>query len=87
MRAHGQAPAWRTHLGVGSTGDDKSWYRQLSTWWAAHKVARREASLASLSTCWDAEREVMTPFYAEAALDMIAAQRAPSMAVLLYGLA
>jgi len=87
MRAHGQAPVWGTHIGVGRAGDAKGRYQQLRDWWTTHTAARREARLAWLSTCWDARREVVTPFRAEAAPEMAAAQRALSVATLLYGLA
>jgi hypothetical protein len=87
MRAHGHASVWRTHSGVGRATDDTGWYQQLRDWWTTHTAARPEARLASLSACWDTRRDVVTPFRTEAAPEMAAAQRALSVATLLYGLA
>jgi hypothetical protein len=87
MRAYGHAPVWGTHIGVGRAGDAKGRYQQLRDWWTTHTAARPEARLASLSACWDARRDVVTPFRVEAAPEMAAAQRALSVATLLYGLA
>jgi hypothetical protein len=87
MRAYGHASVWRMHIGVGRAGDAKGWYQQLRDWWTTHTAARPEARLASLSTCWDARREAVTPFRAEAAPEMAAAQQTLFVATLLYGLA
>ncbi len=87
MRAYGHASVWRTHIGVGRAIDSKGWYQQLTEWWAAHKAARQEAKLASLRVHWDARREAVTPFRAEAASEMAAAQYPLSVATMFYGLA
>jgi len=87
MRAHGQASVWRTHSGVGRANDDTGWDQQLKESWGAHKAARHDAKLATLNARWDAKREVMTPFCAEAAPEMAAAQCALSVVTLVYGLA
>jgi hypothetical protein len=86
MRAHGRASVWRTHTGVGRANDDKGLYQRLQRWGTTQKAARREARLASLSACLNSTREVVTPFRAEAAPEMAAAQCALSVATLVYGL-
>jgi hypothetical protein len=87
MQGRGDAPVWEAHLGVRGARDDKGWYQQLSHWWTTRTDADREANLGTLSACWDAKREVVTSFRADAALEMLAAQRPSSMATLLYSLA
>jgi hypothetical protein len=87
MRAYGHASVWRMHIGVGRAGDAKGWYQQLRDRWAAHKAARQQANLEALHRCWDAKREAVTLHRVEAAPEMVAAQRALSVATLFYGLA
>jgi hypothetical protein len=87
MRAYGHASVWRTHIGVGRATDRKGWSQQLKAWWAAHMAARQEANLATLTARWDARREVVTPFRAEAAPEMAAVQHSLSVATMFYGLA
>ena len=86
MRAHGHASVWRTHSGVSRARDAKSWYQQLRDWWAEHQAARREATLVSLRACWNGRREGVTPFRADVAPDMGAAQHTLSVALMLSGL-
>jgi hypothetical protein len=74
MRAHGQASVWRIPIGVGRTTDGKSWYQQIRDRWTAYKAARHDAKLATLRACWDARREALKPFRADAAVDMVAAE-------------
>ena len=87
MRAYGHASVWKTHIGVGRATDAKGWYQQLKAWWVAYKAARHDATLATLSARWDARREVVTPFRAEAAPEMTAVQHSLSVATMFYGLA
>jgi hypothetical protein len=86
MRAHGHTTVWGTHIGIGRARGDASWYQQVKEWWQAHKIERQQTKLAALNACWDAEREVVRPLRAEAALEMVAAQHAFSTAIRLYGL-
>ncbi len=87
MRAHGHAPVWGTYIGVGRTRAAKRWYQQLTEWWAAHKAARQEAKLAGLRAHWDARREAVRPFHADAAIDIVAATHAFSTTTALCNLA
>jgi hypothetical protein len=72
---------------ISRTGDTKGWSQQLRSWWTAHQAARHAAHLAALSTRWDARREAVSPFRADAAPEMAAATGARSVAILLYSLA
>jgi hypothetical protein len=87
MHTHGQTTVWGTPSGVGRATDAQGWYQQLKAWWAAHQAARHDATLATLRAGWDARREVVTPFHAEAVPEMAAAHRTLSVATMLYGLA
>ena len=86
MRSHGHATVWGTYLGAGRAPGSAGCYQQLKERWAAHKAARRQAKLAVLHACWDAEREAVRPLRADAAADMVAAQHGLSVATMLYGL-
>ena len=72
---------------IGRTEDVKGWSQQLYAWWVTHRAARHAAHLAALRTRWDARREAVTPFRADAAPEMAAAHGARSVAMLLYTLA
>jgi hypothetical protein len=87
MYANGHTTVWETHIGGGRTRDVKSWYQQLRERWAAYKAARQQTKLDALRRCWNAEREAVTPFRADAAPEMAAAQHTLSVATMLYGLA
>jgi hypothetical protein len=86
MRAHGHVLVWGTHAGEDRAKDAHGWYQQLTAWWTARTAARRQAGLAALDACWDAEREAVRPLRAEAAPEMAAAQGALTVVTLLYGL-
>jgi hypothetical protein len=86
MQANGHTTVWGTYIGAGRARRAKSWYQQLRDWWLAHRSARQEAKLASLRACWDGKRETVTPYRAEAAPEMAAAQHALSVSTMIYGL-
>ena len=86
MRAHGHTMEWGTYIGVGRRHGNTSWYQQLKAWWQARQAAREQAQRQALTACWDATRETVRPFRAEAASEMVAAQHAASVATMLYGL-
>jgi hypothetical protein len=86
MHAQGHTTVWGTHLGIACARRTKSWFQQLRDWRTAHNGARRAANPATVSACWDATREVVAPFRAEAAPEMAAAQHTLSVATMLYGL-
>ncbi len=86
MPAHGPTVV-EIPTGIGCATAKKRWSHQLRSWWTAHTAARHHAAtLAALSTHWDAQREAVIPRRADAALDMAAAHRAHSTVMLLYGL-
>ncbi len=76
MHAHGQTTVWGTPIGGGRTTDGQGWYQQMKEWWAAHQAARQEAKLATLRAQWDARREAVRPFHADAAIDLVASTHA-----------
>jgi hypothetical protein len=78
MRAYGHASVWRMPIGVGRATDGKGWSQQLKERWVAHQAARLDAQLATLKARWDARREAVRPFHADAAIDMVAATHACS---------
>jgi hypothetical protein len=78
MPSHGHTTVWGTHIGVGRPTDTKGWYQQLKAWWADHKAAHREATLAALNARWDAKCEAVRLQHADAAVDMVAPAHACS---------
>jgi hypothetical protein len=86
MHATGHTTIWGTPIGIGRASDTKNWYQQLNAWWVAHKAARQEAKLASLSAHWDARREAVRPLHAGAAIDRVASIHACSTTTALSSL-
>jgi hypothetical protein len=72
MHANGHTTVWGTHIRVNRARDTKRWYQQLKAWWADHRAARRAAHFAALRARWDARREAVRPFHADAAIDLMA---------------
>jgi hypothetical protein len=69
MAAHGHTTTWGTHIGVGRAPQGQGRYAQFKTW----LTARQNAKLATLRAQWDARREAVRPFRADAAIDMVPA--------------
>ena len=86
MQANGHASVWRTHIGVGRATDPRV-VSAAGSMVGSHKAAHHDAKLATLKARWDARREAVTPFRAEAAPEMVAAQHTLSVATMFYGLA
>jgi hypothetical protein len=82
MAAHGHTTTWETYIGVGRAPQRQGWYAQFKTWWAA----RQHARLANLRAQWDAKREAVHPFRADAAIDMVPASYTVATARALYEL-
>jgi hypothetical protein len=86
MHTNGHTTVWGTPIGIGRASKTRSWYQQLRNWWTAHKAARQQANLDALRRCWDAQRDAVTPYRAEAAPEMAAPYHAMSVVTMLYGL-
>jgi hypothetical protein len=67
MVAQGHTATLSTHIGAGHTTSTQGWYAQVKTWWAA----RHDAKRAALHASWDAGRETVRSFRADAAIDMV----------------
>ena len=65
---------WGMPIGMGRNRDAKSWDEQIKEWW----TARHEARLTTFKARWNATREAVRPFNADAAIDMVASTHAYS---------
>jgi hypothetical protein len=65
MAAHGHTATLGTHIETRQA--TQGWYAQVKAWLGTHHAAKRSA----LSTYWDARREAVRPFRADAAIDMV----------------
>jgi hypothetical protein len=68
MATQGHTVTLGTHIGIGRATDAKGWYALFKTWLAA----RHDASLSAMNAHWDARREAVRPYRADAAIDMVA---------------
>jgi hypothetical protein len=67
MAAHGHTATLGTHIGAGHTMQAQGWYAQFKTWLSARHDARR----STLNAYWDARREAVRSFHADAAIDIV----------------
>ena len=65
MAAHGHTLTLGTHIGIGQA--TQGWYAQAKAWLAA----RHDVKCASLNAYWDARRETVRAFRADAAIDLV----------------
>jgi hypothetical protein len=65
MAAHGHTATMGTQIGIGQA--TQGWYAQVKAWLATHRDAKRDA----LNAYWDARRETVRSFHADAAIDMV----------------
>ena len=86
MRLQGHTTVWETHIAVVRARGISRGYQRLRKWWEAHKAAREQARLASLTASWDAQHETVRPLRAEAAAAMAATHSALPAPTMLYGL-
>jgi hypothetical protein len=77
MPAHGPTTVVGIPTAIGRATARTSWYQHVKAWWTTRTAARHAATLASLSTHWDAQREVVIPWRTDGA---------HSVAMLRYGL-
>jgi hypothetical protein len=71
MAMQGRTTTWGTHIGAGRATETPSWYAQMKAWWATHKAARHDAKRAALNAHWEAKRETVRSYRADAAIDMV----------------
>jgi hypothetical protein len=74
MAAHGHTATLGTHIGAGHTMQAQGWYAQFKTWLSA----RHDTRCSTLNAYWDARREAVRSFRADAAIDMVASAHARS---------
>ena len=65
MAAQGHTATLGTQIGIGQA--TQGWYAQVKAWVAA----RHDAKRTMLNAYWDAGRETVRPYRADAALDMV----------------
>jgi hypothetical protein len=86
MTVLGHSIPWGTRIGDRRSTDAKDGYAQCKTRLSARKTARQEAERAAIEGRWDAQREAVRPYRADAAHDMVTPLHAYSVAMALHGL-
>jgi hypothetical protein len=81
MTVLGHSIPWGTRIGDRRSTDAKDWYAQFKTWLSARKTVRQEAERAAIEVRWDAQREAVRPYRADAARDMVTPSHAHSIAM------
>jgi hypothetical protein len=65
MAGHGHTVTLGTHIGIGQA--TQGWYARAKAWLAERRAAKR----ASLNAYWNARRETVRAFRADAAIDLV----------------
>jgi hypothetical protein len=82
MRAHGHT--WDSRVVIGKPGGGWMWLQWLRQRLSTCRAAHKQALLTSQAAGWDAHRERMGTSATASALEHVAAQAGPSMAMALY---
>jgi hypothetical protein len=77
---------WGTRIGDRRITDAKGRHAQFKAWLAARKTAPQKAERKAIEARWDARREAVRPYRADAARDMVAPAHAHSVAMAFHGL-
>jgi hypothetical protein len=86
MTVFGHSIPWGTRIGDRRSTDAKDWYVPFKIWLSARKPVRQEAERVAIEARWDAQREALRPYRADAAHDMVTPLHAYSVAMALHGL-
>jgi hypothetical protein len=81
MTVLGHSIPWGMRIGDRRRTDAKDGYTPFKTWLSARKTARQEAERAAIEVRWDAQREAVRPYRADAAHDRVAPSHAHSIAM------
>ena len=84
MRAHSQTIEHRPQMGVRVDVGGLDWFHRLYQWFQGLTHSSREIPPVSPYGTWEPERERFQPFRADAALDIVIAQRSTSWSTQLY---
>jgi hypothetical protein len=81
MTVLGHSIPWGTRIGEKRITDAKGRYAPFKSWLAARKTAQQEAEHKAIEARWDAQREAVRPYRADAARDMVTPSHAHSVAM------